>query len=181
MVVGYTGYSSDLPSNQYIDESIHKAALEVGVPPVLLKSICDAESNLNPIAYVHGDGGEDNHAFGMCQVLRLTAKQLGLQDPNCKADFSEIPRSFETCSMFGPYTNSLYAAKYLKSQLDRYDGSWIAAIASYNSGSLKTCESKGFYSSRNGDQISCIPGAPINQKYVDRVLQGIYKYRQKKS
>lgn len=180
------------PSKKYINDSIVKASVKIGVPSRLLKAICSAESNLRPQGYVFSDGGKNNHAMGMCQVLRLTTVEMGMKDSNCIRDFRAkltspaegisfdthpgvLKRTYKTCQLFGPYTNAFYAAKYLKKQLDRYDGSWIAAIAAYNSGTLKTCQSKGYFTSRSGLKISCIPGAPINQKYVDRVLKYLYQ------
>lgn len=170
-------------SDEYIDNSIVKAANKVDVPPILLRAICMAESNLVPHAYVHDDGGKANHAIGICQVLVRTAEEHGMSDQDCHDDYREPKsrRRYGVCDLFGPYTNAFYAAKYLKKQLNRYDGSWIAAIAAYNAGSLKTCSPKGYYLSYNSEtgeydrKVACIPGAPINQKYVDRVLKAISK------
>lgn len=167
------------PSQSYIEASIENAATEAGVPYLLLKAICSAESNLKPSAYVYADGGQSNHAFGMCQVLRRTAEEMGMKDQKCANSFIHSERSYSGCALFGPFTNALFAAKYLRLQLDRYEGSWIAAIAAYNSGSLKTCQAKGYYKTKTGQNVSCIPEAPVNQRYVDRVLVFFYAYQQK--
>lgn len=171
------------PSPKYVNESIAKAAKEVSVPVELLKAICTAESNLKTDSYVHSDGGNNNHAFGICQVLLNTAGDYGFKDERCREDYRKrhSERVYSTCKLFGPFTNALYAGKYLKSKLDKYNGSWINAIAAYNSGSIKVCPKEGFYMSyRDGikrldkpRKVSCIPGELLNRKYVDRVLKAM--------
>lgn len=160
----------------YIEESLAKAAAKVGVPQQLLKAICNAESNLNAKAYVHADGGNNNHAFGMCQVLLKTAEQYGLSNHKCDDNFSYKPedRVHANCRLFGPYTNALYAAKYLKYQLDRYGGSWVNAIAAYNSGTVRLCKTGWVKNARGVILYKCEKGGLLNQKYVDRVIKTLF-------
>jgi hypothetical protein len=162
-------------SADYVEESISKAAKEVGVPAELLKAICVSESNLNTKAFVYADGGTQNHAFGMCQVLIKTAEDYGLKNHNCNDNFSYRPedRTHENCKLFGAYTNALYAAKYLKYQLDRYGGSWINAIAAYNSGTVKLCKTGWVKNARGEKLYRCEKGGLLNQRYVDRVLKAL--------
>ncbi len=69
------GRKNHTHSIEYIEKVIEKAAKKVGVPFEVLRAICKTESNLKTDAYVYSDGGGDNHAFGMCQVLRTTAEK----------------------------------------------------------------------------------------------------------
>jgi len=158
------------------EQQVDRAAEKVGVPKKLLRAICAAESGLKPWAYRYGDGGSQrNSAFGICQVLHSTAKAYGFRDENCYKDFRNSyfrERNYKACKLFGPYTNSLIAARYLKYQLKRYDGSWISAIAAYNSGSLRICKN-GKVRDRMTRKIlyRCKKGGLLNQKYIDRVLR----------
>ena len=178
------------PSSGYIDKSIKKAAKKAGVPEVLLKAVCKAESLLDAKAFVKDDGdGSNNHAIGLCQVLVTTAETMGFKDERCHEDFTDrkSERRYKHCKLFGPYTNALYAARYLKTKLDKYNGSWINAIAAYNAGSVRICSSNGFYySTRKGIdktekyKVQCIPGELINRKHVDRVIRILWKLKEEK-
>ncbi len=173
-------------SQEYIEESIKRAAKDAGVPVDLLRAICFAESRLKPDAYVFSDGGNNNHAFGMCQVLYRTAGDFGFKDSRCLEDFRfrKQHRNYQHCKLFGPYTNALYAAYFLKRQLDRYDQSWINAIAAYNSGSVRICSSGWVYANRVDEDgnvfrtklYECKKGGILNQRYVDRVLHFLNKH-----
>lgn len=181
-------------SGDYINSSILRAAEEVGIPPALLWAVCYSESGLKAAAYVHNDGLQDNSAFGVCQVLYHTAVELGMKpDLKCLKDFrtfdeklsggslpeddKTLERSYKTCKLFGPYTNAYYAAKYLKKQIDRYNGSEISGIAAYNTGSLKVCKTGKVYRATDRKVLyKCQKGGLLNQKYVDRVLKGMQKY-----
>lgn len=166
-------------SKEYIRESILKAAKDTDVPAPLLFSVCYAESNHRPDAYVHGDGTGNNHAFGICQVLYKTALGLGmLPDDRCLGDFrGNVERSHKTCRLFGPYTNAYYAALYLKQKLDQYNYSWISAIAAYNTGTLRTCKTGVVTRAKDKKVIAkCQIGGLLNQKYVDRVLGYMGKF-----
>ena len=162
------------------NEAIERAAQDVGVPPSLLTAICWAESGLKSSAYRFADSGDPkNSAFGLCQVLYQTGRFYGLQDENCTRDFRNtyfLERNYKACKLFGPYTNAFYAAKVLKYQLNRYGGSWISAIAAYNTGSLKICKT-GKVRDRYTRKVlyTCQVGGLLNQKYVDRVLRVLNK------
>lgn len=160
-------------------QEIRRAAKEVGVPPDLLSAICYAESHHKVKAYVHADGTGDNHAFGVCQVLLETAEQFGFRDERCRDDFTDNKerRTYSNCKLFGPYTNAFYAAKYLKYQLDRYNNSWIYAVASYNTGSLKMCRTGWIHNAHGKKMYRCKQGGIINQVYIDRVMHALEEGR----
>jgi soluble lytic murein transglycosylase-like protein len=110
----------------------------VGVPGALLLAICTQESNLQNIVapYDHG-----SPSYGLCQIKQDTAKSLGYTG---NGDGLMIPD-----------VNARYAAKYLKMQLDRYDGDWCKSVAAYNSGTY--------------NPSTIVPGKPKNLKYVKAV------------
>ena len=114
------------------------AAKAAKVSGALLLAICTQETNLTNVTVYH-DGGSPS--IGICQMKASTAEMLGFKG---KAD-----------DLINPYVNAKWAAKYLKYQLDRYDGNWCQATAAYNAGTYN--ESKK------------LPGHPRNLKYVRRV------------
>ena len=166
-----------------VDAGLIKAAKKVGVPQQLLRAICYSESRLDTRAFAQSDGGGDNHALGMCQVLYSTAVGMGMKrDDRCLAHIEKTKRVYSNCKLFGPYTNAFYAAKVLKYQLNRYDNSWANATAAYNSGTVKVCKQRGYYSVRvyvkstgliKWRRIKCKPGGLMNSDYVDRVMKAM--------
>jgi len=98
--------------------SVKYAATVVQVPVDILIAICTVESGLNPQAYNKYDG--KSPSYGLCQVKYDTAKWMGYKG--------------DKRGLFNPDTNSLYAAKYLKYQLNRYQGNLVKAVSAYNRG-----------------------------------------------
>lgn len=176
-----TAYAGDdSVSEAYIDEAFQTISTEVGVPPSLLRAICWSESKHDPEAFNHGDGAGNNHAFGICQVLHSTAREFGFRDDNCYKSFDILPgpvktsRKYKDCKLFGVKTNITYAAKYLKSKLDKYDNSWISAIAAYNTGILRTCKTGKVLRVKDRSVLyTCKRGGILNQKYVDGVIKAL--------
>lgn len=164
-------YAADIRSE------IRRAATKVGVPPELLSAICYVESKHKPNAFVYSDGTGNNHAFGACQVLHGTAKHFGFRDDRCYRDFRGKAKGYRQCKLFGYYTNSYYAAKYLKYQLDRYDGSWTHAIAAYNTGTVKICKTGWLHNAHGKRMYRCKIGGIINVKYVDKVIKALEENR----
>ena len=187
MLMSSVGYAK--PSKEYINNKIVQAALENGVDPLLLKSICQAESSskLDPQAFNYSDGGNNNHAFGICQLLYSTASGLGFKDLKCKKKFPDkTNRKWSSCKLFGPYTNATYAAKYLSRQLKRYKGNVNKAISSYNLGSVKYCKT-GSLTIKFKDQDTgktkiykkkCVKGDYLNSYYVKKVNRNLKKLKQ---
>ena len=116
------------------------ASVETGIDYSILHSLCKVESGLNPAAINHYDGG--THSYGLCQIKLSTAKLMGYRG--------------DATALMSPKTNAMYAAKYLKHQLNRYDGNMWYAVSAYNMGTAKT----------NKD------GKVWNAEYVYRVLYG---------
>lgn len=108
------------------------------LPPGLLSSLCYVETHHNPNAVVMNDGGSPSR--GVCQVKYNTAVGLG---------FKGSPKELQT-----PVTNVYYAGKYLRYQLDRYNGDIRKAVAAYNAGSHRVNAK----------------GVTKNKKYVQKVF-----------
>lgn len=98
------------------------------------------ESNHVERAINVNDGGSDS--LGLCQIKLETAKGLGYG-----GNAASLQRSAKI--------NTHFAAKYLRFQLDRYDGSVWRGIAAYNSGTYKVDKS----------------GTAVNKSYVDKVFK----------
>jgi soluble lytic murein transglycosylase-like protein len=114
------------------------AAQKVGVPAALLLAICSQESGLRNVEAPHDNGSP---SYGLCQLKLDTAKGLGYQG--------------DGKGLMNPETNASFAGKYLRYQLDRYNGDWCSATAAFNAGSyLPSTKS---------------PGKPKNFKYVRKV------------
>ncbi len=158
-------------SSDYIENAIAEAAREFDVPHQILRAICMTESNLKATAFVFNDGGEENHAFGLCQVLRATAEKFGVKDEGCRRDFRDtsLTRSYKECKLFGVKTNALIAARYLRKKITLYRGDFFKAVASYNAGSVRTCPEDGWSRWRGEKLHACVPGGLLNRYYIKRV------------
>lgn len=92
-----------------------------GLPPGLLSAVCFHESS-HQLKALHPDDGQED-SVGICQIHLSTARQFGyLGDQR---------------GLFDRELNILYAAKYLRHQLDRYRGDVTKAVAAYNSGTFR--------------------------------------------
>lgn len=98
--------------------AILAASQTFSLPPGLLSAVCYVESHHKPRAVNRQDGGSPS--LGLCQIKLDTAKLLGFQG--------------KEKDLMNPKVNAYYAAKYLKKQLDRYDGYYYRAISAYNAG-----------------------------------------------
>ncbi len=117
-----------------IRQMILKAAKQNNLRPELLEAVVQVESGYNP------DALSNKGASGLMQLMPATAHALGVNDP------------------FDPEQNLMGGAKYLRQQLDRFNGDEKKALAAYNAG-------PGAVTRYNG-----IPPYPETQKYVNKVL-----------
>ena len=89
---------------------IDEAAANTGLPPELIATVIYYESGGNPRAVSRAG------ARGLMQLMPRTARGLGVSD------------------VFDPRQNILGGARYLRGQLDRFNGNLALALAAYNAG-----------------------------------------------
>jgi soluble lytic murein transglycosylase len=116
------------------DDAIIKASIRHGVPAALVKAVVAAESAFNPRA-VSSKGAQ-----GLMQIMPETARELGLDQP------------------FLGEENLDAGARYLRELHDRYEGSWVHALAAYNAGPTAV------------DRHGGVPPYRETRQYVKRVL-----------
>jgi len=95
---------------QELDSIFEEAGKKFNISPDLLKAVAKVESTFRP--HITSKVG----AMGIMQLMPGTAKYLGVDDP------------------FDPYQNIMGGAKYLKEQIERFDGDIKLALAAYNAG-----------------------------------------------
>jgi soluble lytic murein transglycosylase-like protein len=93
-----------------LDAAVRQIAAEQSLPPELLHSVIQVESNYNPGAV------SPKGAQGLMQLIPETARRFGVLDS------------------FDPVENIQGGAKYLKYLLDLYQGDYPRALAAYNAG-----------------------------------------------
>jgi len=98
------------PAPQAIDAAVRQIASEQSLPPELLHSVIQVESNYNSGAV------SPKGAQGLMQLIPETARRFGVVDS------------------FDPVENIQGGAKYLRYLLDLYQGDYPRALAAYNAG-----------------------------------------------
>ena len=88
------------------------------LPQGLLSALCHVESKHQVSAFVAHDGSSPS--YGVCQIKLATARSVGFKG--------------QEKDLMQPSINIKYAAKYLKRQLNRYNGDTRKAVAAYNAG-----------------------------------------------
>lgn len=121
-----------LANRAAVISTINHAADQVGVSRELLVSICGVETSYNPQIRPHKDGSSLSH--GLCQVKEETALFM---DQVYKHKMGATVARLQN-----PYISAFYAAKYLKYQLNRYDGNVAKAVTAYNKGHATTGNSR---------------------------------------
>jgi len=117
-----------------LDAIFNAAGQKFNISPDLLKAVAKVESNFR------ADATSRVGAMGIMQLMPGTAKYLGVDDP------------------YDAEQNIMGGAKYLKEQLDRFDGDVELALAAYNAGWPAVVKHGG------------IPPFRETQAYVPKVL-----------
>jgi hypothetical protein len=117
-----------------LDAVFDAAGQKYNISPSLLKAVAKVESNFRP------DATSRVGAMGIMQLMPGTARYLGVDDP------------------YNPEQSIMGGAKYLKEQLDRFNGDVKLALAAYNAGWPAVVKHGG------------IPPFRETQAYVPKVL-----------
>ena len=130
---------AELSSGQAnLDAIFDEAGLRYNISPNLLKAVAKVESSFRP------NVTSKQGAMGIMQLMPATARSLGVTDP------------------YDPEQNIMGGAKYLKEQLDRFNGDVRLALAAYNAGWPAVMKHGG------------IPPFKETQNYVPKVLGYYY-------
>jgi soluble lytic murein transglycosylase-like protein len=121
------------PASHPYGAAIEAAAVATGLSPHLIEAVARSESGLRP------DAVSPAGAVGLMQLMPGTARSLGV-DPT------------------DPAQNLMGGAKYLRAQLDRFDGALDLALAAYNAGPRRVVQHQG------------VPPFRETQAYVGRNL-----------
>ncbi len=97
-------------SRNDIDNLINYYSNKRNIPPSLVRSMINAESNFNP------DATSPKGAMGLMQLMPSTVMDLGVQNP------------------YDPEDNIRGGTALLKNLLDSYQGDYKLALAAYNAG-----------------------------------------------
>jgi soluble lytic murein transglycosylase-like protein len=110
MVLVTAALQAESTLKQQYDGMIRGLAREHGVPPDLIHSIIQAESNYNHRAVSH------KGARGLMQLMPATARQYGVKD------------------VFDPRENIIGGIRYLKDLMKLYNRNTKLVLAAYNAG-----------------------------------------------
>jgi len=102
--------SAPAPRPAGIAEAVEQISASHSLPPQLVHSVIQVESNYNPRAV------SPKGALGMMQLMPATARRFGV------------------ANVFDPIENIEGGARYLKYLLDLYGGDYRLALAAYNAG-----------------------------------------------
>lgn len=134
----------------------------------LLLALIRQESGFYPLAISRSG------ARGLMQIMPATARHVARQ--------IEIAYSKDKL-LDDPGYNLLLGRTYLSGLLDRYDGSYVLALAAYNAGPTRAdrwIETFGDPRDPGVDAIDWIESIPIDEtrNYVQRILESLIAYRQ---
>ncbi len=93
----------------------------LSLPPGLMSAICYTESRHNVKAINYHDG--DGDSLGNCQIKLASARFVGYRG--------------DARRLMQPEANVLWASKYFRYQLFRYNGDVVSAISAYNAGTAR--------------------------------------------
>lgn len=141
-----------IASKEALSKTIDRIGRQYGVEPALIKATIEVESNwdINAKRY---EAHKGDASWGLMQLLLETGRWI-LKDNNLT-----IPQ------LVAPETNITAGTKYLKYQLDRYNGNVADAIAAYNAGSAKK-NAQGVYT--NQEYVNKVYGRYVVNKNLER-------------
>ena len=137
-----------------------------GVEPALMHAVARQESEFDAKAVSRAD------ARGLMQLLPSTAKQVA----------HGLRLKYSKARLFDANYNVTLGSAYLGELLDRFDGSYVLAVAGYNAGPNRVkrwLRDIGTPGAGSLDPIDWIELIPISEtrNYVQRVLENLQIYR----
>jgi soluble lytic murein transglycosylase-like protein len=115
-------------SRPQLEALADRAAERHGVPPALLKAVCQVESAWRARAI-----GDDGASIGLCQVQVPTA--LALVGRTWRARLADSERRAAMRRLLlQPEPNVDIAARLMRSYLERFEGDETLAVLAYNGG-----------------------------------------------
>ena len=122
-----------------VEKLVREASERHHMDPALVRAVIETESNWNPGA-VSRKG-----AFGLMQLIPTTAQRFGVSDA------------------FNPQQNVDAGVRYLKTLLERYNGTLDLALAAYNAGEGAV------------DRAHGVPSFRETQNYVQKVQNAYFR------
>ncbi len=143
-------------------DEVERAAAQTGVPPWLLAALVRQESAWNPQA--RSPAG----ALGLAQVMPVTAREL--------IHAHSLPERWSR-QLTDPEVNLSVGARLLANWRRRFEGSWTAALASYNGGERRVRAAWERAGRRDGAEFVEGIEMPETWDYVHRVVLFAEGYR----
>ena len=146
---------------------IIKLPYKSGVEPALILSVIRQESNFDKKAKSR------RGAMGYMQLMPKTARELG---KILKVNFTLAQLKNN------PTLNIILGSEYLRRLIEKFDGSYVLALAAYNAGPLNVTrwmKNAGDPRKSEVDVIDWIERIPFREtrNYVQRVLENVSVYR----
>jgi soluble lytic murein transglycosylase len=143
-------------------DSLEQYCRERSLDPFLVAALIRQESEFNPKVISHAN------AYGLTQVLPSTGREISRR---------LNLRGFRPDMLFTPETNLQIGTYFLRSLFDRLQGSWEAALASYNAGPSRVA--RWLHWGEFREPAEFIETIPFNEtrNYVQSVLRNAELYR----
>ena len=153
------GYLFPLP----LREDLEKAARESNLDPFLVAGLIRQESEFNPAVVSHAN------AFGLMQLLPSTGGMLARK---------QGIGPFTANMLFDPVVNLKLGTSYLRTQLDRFNGSLEQTLAAYNAGPGRVLQwTANAHYREPAEFVESIPFTETRE-YVQSVIRNAAVYRQ---
>ena len=147
--------SSDSDENAYLF-SPSRLAEQHDVELELILAVVRVESNFKP------DAISSSGAVGLTQLMPPTAHELGLEVPEYQ-NILKPDHDPQVDERFNPRKNLKAGVEYLETLLERYNGSYVLAVAAYNVGP--------------GNVQEDAPVPETAERHVGKVLKHYYEYK----
>ncbi len=123
------------------DRYIRQASKRFGLDANLIRAVIHTESSFNPKAV------SKTGAKGLMQLMPETAKEMGVRNP------------------FDPEQNIMGGTRYLRRQLDTFEGDVVLSLAAYNAGPTLV------------KKLGRVPHIDETKRYLKKVINYYKQYR----